>query len=77
MPNVFSRGEADMTDERIAHILSEASHLMKSSQPGQDPDTRSNEDSKSPNRGQVCDSKYSIVYSKLKRNITTFRFPTP
>jgi homeobox protein cut-like len=54
MPNVFARGDSDMTEERIAHILSEASHLMKSSSLSQDQETRSNEDSKSPNRGQVC-----------------------
>lgn len=53
MPNVFTRGDSDMTEERIAHILSEASQLMNKSSHNQDPDTRSNEDSKSPNRGQV------------------------
>lgn len=53
MPTVFTRGDSDMTEERIAHILSEASHLMKSSSHSQDQETRSNEDSKSPNRGQV------------------------
>ncbi len=52
MPNVFARENNDITDERIAHILSEASNLMKSSH-NQDHETRSNEDSKSPNRGQV------------------------
>lgn len=55
MPNVFSRGDSDMTDERIVHILSEANHLMKTSH-NQDQDLRSNEDSKSPNRVQVNES---------------------
>ena len=45
----FARGDADnMTEERIAHILSEASHMMKT----QVEDSHSN-DSKSPNQGQV------------------------
>ena len=41
-----------MTDERIAHILSEASQLMRVHNPD---DLRSNEDSRSPadNRGEV------------------------
>lgn len=50
-----------MTEERIAHILSEASNLMKT--PHNQEDTRSNEDSKSPNRGQVGNSS-SMVNNK-------------
>lgn len=42
--------EAEMTEERIAHILSEASHMMKPQHPE---DTHSNDDSKSPNHPQV------------------------
>jgi hypothetical protein len=45
----FARGDTDnMTEERIAHILSEASQMMKT----QVEDSHSN-DSKSPNQGQV------------------------
>jgi hypothetical protein len=45
----FARGDADnMTEERIAHILSEASQMMKA----QVEDSHSN-DSKSPTQGQV------------------------
>lgn len=48
---VMARGnEPEMTEERIAHILNEASHMMK---PQQQDDTHSNEDSKSPNHPQV------------------------
>lgn len=41
------RETGDMTEERIAHILSEASHLMKTE------DSRSNDDSRSPTQPQV------------------------
>lgn len=45
----FARGDGDnMTEERIAHILNEASHMMKT----QVEDSHSN-DSKSPHQGQV------------------------
>jgi hypothetical protein len=45
----FARGDGDnMTEERIAHILSEASQMMKT----QVEDSHSN-DSKSPHQGQV------------------------
>lgn len=45
----FARGDGDnMTEERIAHILSEASQMMKT----QVEDSHSN-DSKSPSQGQV------------------------
>lgn len=51
IPAVFTRGDtSDMTEERIAHILSEASQLMK---PQSHEDSHSNDDSKSPNHGQV------------------------
>lgn len=54
---VMPRGpESDMTEERIAHILNEASHMMK---PQPQDDTHSNEDSKSPNHPQV---RPSITY---------------
>nr|XP_018911526.1 PREDICTED: homeobox protein cut isoform X2 [Bemisia tabaci] len=50
---VFGRGEADMTEERIAHILNEASQMMK---PGlgmaADQDSRHSDDSRSPSHGQ-------------------------
>lgn len=64
MPNVFARGDSDMTDERIAHILSEANNLMKSSSHNQDHETRSNEDSKSPNRGQVLKIPHCVVRNR-------------
>lgn len=50
----FGRGDPDnMTEERIAHILSEASQMMK----GQVEDSHSN-DSKSPNHAQVSEEPY-------------------
>ncbi|XP_059622160.1 homeobox protein cut isoform X2 [Phlebotomus argentipes] len=70
----YGRPEDSMTDERIAHILSEASNLMKT--PGQQPpmsqssmghqeDTHSNEDSKSPHN--QCTSPFSKDSSQNRR----------
>ena len=54
----FARGDSDnMTEERIAHILSEASQMMKT----QVEDSHSN-DSKSPNQGQV---RYVNLHSHI------------
>ncbi|XP_039297394.1 homeobox protein cut [Nilaparvata lugens] len=58
--SVFSRGDPDITEERIAHILNEASQLMKPQPQGHD-DSRSNDDSKSPNHGQVNKSFSPII----------------
>lgn len=56
---VMARGsENDITEERIAHILSEASHMMK---PQQHDETHSNEDSKSPNHPQVGSKTSKII----------------
>lgn len=43
----MGRTENDVTDERIVHILNEASQMMK---PNQQDDTQSNDDSTSPNQ---------------------------
>ncbi|XP_055698628.1 homeobox protein cut isoform X7 [Phlebotomus papatasi] len=73
----YGRPEDSMTDERIAHILSEASNLMKTPGPGQQPpmnqhpsaghqeDTHSNEDSKSPHN--QCTSPFSKDSSQNRR----------
>ncbi|XP_046682036.1 homeobox protein cut isoform X3 [Homalodisca vitripennis] len=50
IPAMFARDTGDMTEERIAHILSEASHLMKTE------DSHSNDDSRSPTQPQQCSS---------------------
>lgn len=52
LPPFIANETQDMTEERIAHILSEASQLMRVHNPD---DLRSNEDSRSPadNRGEV------------------------
>lgn len=61
----FARGDADnMTEERIAHILSEASQLMKT----QVEDSHSN-DSKSPNQGQVRHLHAKLI--EIPRTINT------
>lgn len=61
---VFGRGEADMTEERIAHILNEASQMMK---PGlgmaADQDSRHSDDSRSPSHGQVSFLFHFSVHS--------------
>ncbi|XP_065201210.1 homeobox protein cut isoform X2 [Planococcus citri] len=69
MPNVFSRGDSDMTEERIAHILSEATQMMNKSSHNLDQDTRSNDDSKSPNRGMCASpvSRDGLSNRKLKK----------
>jgi hypothetical protein len=51
-----------MTEERIAHILSEASQMMKT----QVEDSHSN-DSKSPNQGQVRYISHTVVTSQADR----------
>ncbi|XP_014293824.1 homeobox protein cut isoform X2 [Halyomorpha halys] len=62
---VMSRGsENDITEERIAHILSEASHMMK---PQQHDETHSNEDSKSPNHPQSSESPLGRDNSQTRR----------
>ncbi|VVC35490.1 Hypothetical protein CINCED_3A013569 [Cinara cedri] len=48
IPTVMGRTENDVTDERIVHILNEASQMMKPIQ--QQDDTQSNDDSTSPNQ---------------------------
>lgn len=58
----FGRPENDLTDERIAHILNEASHLQMKNQVE---DSHSNEDSKSPH-GQ-CQSPFSKDSSQNRR----------
>jgi hypothetical protein len=59
----FARGDADnMTEERIAHILSEASQMMKT----QVEDSHSN-DSKSPNQGQVRYISHTVVTRQADR----------
>jgi hypothetical protein len=53
----FARGDTDnMTEERIAHILSEASQMMKT----QVEDSHS-KDSKSPNQGQVRYTTHTVI----------------
>lgn len=63
IPAMFSRESGEMTEERIAHILSEASHMMKTE------DTHSNDDSRSPTQPQVRDSvslfSGPVVYSGI------------
>ncbi|XP_026810680.1 homeobox protein cut isoform X2 [Rhopalosiphum maidis] len=48
IPTVLGRTENDVTDERIVHILNEASQMMKPNQ--QQDDTQSNDESTSPNQ---------------------------
>jgi len=48
IPTVMGRTENDVTDERIVHILNEASQMMKPNQ--QQDDTQSNDESSSPNQ---------------------------
>lgn len=60
IPN-FGRPENDLTEERIAHILNEASQLQM--KPHME-DSHSNEDSKSPH-GQ-CSSPFSKELQKQK-----------
>ncbi|KAF5286462.1 hypothetical protein FQR65_LT02229 [Abscondita terminalis] len=60
IPN-FGRPDNDLTDERIAHILNEASQIQMKT-PGED--SHSNEDSKSPH-GQ-CSSPFSRELQKQK-----------
>lgn len=57
-----------MTDERIAHILSEASQLMRVHNPD---DLRSNENSRSPadNRGEVSTCEVIVLGPHSKREI--------
>lgn len=57
----FGRPENELTEERIAHILSEASQLQMK----QPDETHSNEDSKSPH-GQ-CPSPFSKDSSQNRR----------
>ncbi|XP_028166702.1 homeobox protein cut isoform X6 [Ostrinia furnacalis] len=64
----FGRPEGE-GDERLAHILSEASHLMKPSAPTND-DSRSNEDSSSP-RTQ-CPSPFSNKDSSQNRRLKKY-----
>ncbi|XP_073948693.1 homeobox protein, cut isoform X6 [Choristoneura fumiferana] len=65
----FGRGEGE-GDERLAHILTEASHLMKTpSQPNND-DSRSNDDSNSP-RTQ-CLSPFSNKDSSQNRRLKKY-----
>lgn len=47
----MGRSDNDVTDERIVHILNEASQMMKPNQ--QQDDTQSNDDSTSPNQLNV------------------------
>lgn len=47
----MGRSENDVADERIVHILNEASQMMKPNQ--QQDDTQSNDDSTSPNQLNV------------------------
>ncbi|KAF6216279.1 hypothetical protein GE061_000619 [Apolygus lucorum] len=62
---VLNRGpESEMTEERIAHILSEASHMMK---PQPHEDSRSNDDSKSPNHPQSSESPLGRDNSQNRR----------
>ncbi|XP_044738048.1 homeobox protein cut isoform X2 [Chrysoperla carnea] len=60
MPTYGGRESSDMNEERIAHILNEASHLMKVE------DTHSNDDSKSPSHGQ-CPSPFSKESSQNRK----------
>ncbi|GBP43026.1 Homeobox protein cut [Eumeta japonica] len=66
----FGRPEGE-NDERLAHILNEASHLMKNpSGPQHNDDSRSNEDSSSP-RTQ-CPSPYSNKDSSQNRRLKKY-----
>lgn len=56
----MGRSDNDVTDERIVHILNEASQMMKPNQ--QQDDTQSNDDSTSPNQLNV---KYNLTYFKF------------
>lgn len=58
IPAVMGRTENDVTDERIVHILNEASQMMKPSQ--QQDDTQSNDDSTSPNQLNVRNRSFFI-----------------
>lgn len=62
IPAMFGRETGDMTEERIAHILTEASHLMKTE------DSHSNDDSRSPTHPQV-QFDFSNVFSCKCTNI--------
>lgn len=81
----MGRAENDVTDERIVHILNEASQMMKPNQ--QQDETQSNDDSTSPNQLNVnlnyiilifiiilnilIYSEYLTVQTKIQRRLTT------
>ncbi|KAK9887307.1 hypothetical protein WA026_021617 [Henosepilachna vigintioctopunctata] len=62
IPN-FGRPEGDLTDERLAHILNEASQFNPQIKMNPD-DSRSNDDSKSPHG---CSSPFSRDHSQNRR----------
>lgn len=63
IPN-FGRPENEMTDERIVHILNEASHLQMKPQLE---DSRSNDDSRSPHGGCISPFSRELQKQKLKK----------
>lgn len=68
MPPFGRPDSADMNEERIAHILSEASHLMRT--PAPNDDSRSNDDSKSPHAQCISpfSNKVSIfIFNEYKK----------
>jgi len=60
IPTVMGRTENDVTDERIVHILNEASQMMKPNQ--QQDDTQSNDESTSPNQLIVIIIYYFFIF---------------
>lgn len=64
----FGRPETDISEERLAHILSEANQLQQIKAHQQQPeDTHSNEDSKSPHGCGSPFSRDSSLNKKLKK----------
>lgn len=69
----MGRNENDVTDERIVHILNEASQMMKPNQ--QQDDTQSNDESTSPNQLIVIIIfifKILILYILVYINVNNF-----
>lgn len=64
----FGRPDNDLTEERLAHILSEANQLQQIKREHQQPeDSHSNEDSKSPRGCESPFSRESSMSKKLKK----------
>jgi len=63
LPPFVHGDNPDITDDRIAHILSEASQLLRAQNPADD--TRSNEDSRSPAENRVEVRIISVIFLKI------------